>query len=357
MTTPAAIDKLELHAKRDDFRVLDRSSGRWHRERTVRRIDAGSKPLTAWGVDREGAELHGQLEAVVPVGNTVLGVSVNGHGLRITVNPNKVFHPFEPMSDAGKLWDVRAIVQDHLKALVEVDIDAMRTDRVDLCRQAALTEPCWKYAEALTKVKPPRKELHREPGGIRYGHARQRVQTAFYDLGKRAAEVDHIEGLPDNIGRLEPRFNKPPSVSANLGVGILAHLLELGADDLTNAYVKAVNAEVFRLMPSTASRVGQFVIPYAQAIAELGTFFEAYGLKRAAARRYRAALGADAILERFGSFDRYRSTLVDRGIERTAAWREARDAEQDWKLMPRAKAKASAAAYLHELQDKFTAAA
>jgi hypothetical protein len=195
-----------------------------------------------------------------------------------------------------------------------------------------------------------------EPGGLRYGTAKQSVQTCFYDLGRRAAEVDRVDGMPDNIARLEPRFNSVQAVSKNIGVGNVRQLLELGTDDLTKAYIRSVNAEVFRLMPATASHVGQFVIPYAQAVQELQVYFDAYGRRGMAARRFRAALGADALLQRFGTFDRYRSTLVEHfGIERTAAWREARQAEQDWKLMPTAKRKTSASAYLRELQEHFAA--
>lgn len=355
MTTAATIDKLELHAKRGEFRIHDKGSGLWHQERTVKRLTADAKPHAPWAVDAKGAELHGQLQTSVEVGHTILHISANTHGLRATINPNKVFHPFEPMPDAGKLWEVRQQLRDVLSKFADVDVDAMRTDRVDLCRQAALSEPVWKYAEALAKCKPPRKELFREPGGIRYGTARQRVQTAFYDLGKRASELDKIGGLPDNIGRLEPRFNKAPSVNANLGAGMLAHLLELGSDDLTAAYVRSVNAEVFRLMPATAPSVGQYVIPYAQTLEEIQTYFDAYGVRRTSARRWRCAIGSSGMLERLGSFDTYRRTLLQMGLERTAAWREAREAEEDWKLMPTAKRRASAVSYLRELQERFAA--
>jgi hypothetical protein len=233
----------------------------------------------------------------------------------------------------------------------------MATKRIDLCRQANTSEPVWKYAEAMRTCKPPRKQVYPEPGGLRYGTAKQSVQTAFYDLGRRAAEVDHIDGLPDNIARLEPRFNGGEAVSKHMGIGTVRQLLELGSDDLTAAYIRSVNTEVFRLMPSTASQVGQLIIPYAQVVQELEVYFAAYGRRGIAARRWRSALGSDNILMRLGSFDRYEITLREQGIERTAAWREARQAEQDWKLMPTAKKKVSASAYLRELQEHFTAAA
>jgi hypothetical protein len=356
MTTAASVDKLELHAARDTFRVLDMGSGLWHRQHIVQGLTHDAEPLQAWATDAKGKPIYGQLQAQVPMGSTVLAVSANSYGVRVTVNPNKAVHAYLPIQDSTALGEVVDEVVRAVSQLVSTDVLGMVTQRVDLCRQATTNEPVWKYAEAMRACKPPRKQVFPEPGGIRYGTAKQSVQTAFYDLGRRAAEVDHVDGLPDNIARLEPRFNSVQSVSKHMGVGTVRQLLELSTNDLTAAYVRSVNAEVFRLMPATASHVGQFVIPYAQAVQELQVFIDAYGTRGIAARRYRAALGADALLQRFGSFDRYRNTLVERfGIERTAAWREGRDAEKDWKLMPTVKRRTSASAYLRELQEHFAA--
>lgn len=355
MTTAASVDKLELHAPRDTFRVLDMGSGLWHRQHIVQGLQRDDKPAQAWSTDAKGTPIYGQLQAVVPMGNTVLHVSANSHGVRVTFNPNKAVHPYLPLQDTAQLVEVFGEVERAVSQLVSTDVLGMVTQRVDLCRQATTSEPVWKYADALRTCKPPRKQMFPEPGGLRYGTAKQSVQTCFYDLGRRAAEVDRVDGMPDNIARLEPRFNSVQAVSKNIGVGNVRQLLELGTDDLTKAYVRSVNAEVFRLMPATASHVGQFVIPYAQAVQELQVYFDAYGRRGMAAARWRAALGSEGVLQRVGSFDRYRNMLVDQGLERTAAWREARQAERDWKLMPTAKRKTSASAYLRELQEHFAA--
>jgi hypothetical protein len=355
MTTAASVDKLELHAARDTFRVLDMGSGLWHRQHLVQSLTHDAKPTQAWATDTKGTPIYGQLQAQIPMGSTMLHISANGHGLKATVNPNKVVHAYMPLQDTAQLAEVVAEVERAVLKLVSTDVRGMVTQRIDLCRQATTAEPVWKYAEAMRTCKPPRKQVFPEPGGLRYGTAKQRVQTAFYDLGRRAAEVDSVDGLPDNMARLEPRFNGVEAVSKHMGIGTVRQLLDLSGDELTAAYVRSVNAEVFRLMPATASHVGQFVIPYAQAVQELEVFFEAHGRKRIAARRYRAALGADALLQRFGSFNRYEKTLVELGIERTGAWRESKQAEEDWKLMPTVKNRTSASTYLRELQEHFAA--
>jgi hypothetical protein len=355
MTTAASVDKLELHAARDTFRVLDMGSGLWHRQHIVQGLTHDAEPLQAWATDAKGKPIYGQLQAQVPMGSTVLAVSANSYGVRVTVNPNKAVHAYLPIQDSTALGEVVDEVVRAVSQLVSTDVLGMVTQRVDLCRQATTNEPVWKYAEAMRACKPPRKQVFPEPGGIRYGTAKQSVQTAFYDLGRRAAEVDHVDGLPDNIARLEPRFNSVQSVSKHMGIGTVRQLLELSTGDLTAAYVRSVNTEVFRLMPATASHVGQFVIPYAQAVQQLQVFIDAYGRRRIAASRWRAALGSDNVLQMVGSFDRYAAMLRDQGLERTAAWREARQAEQDWKLMPTAKKKVSASAYIRELQEHFAA--
>lgn len=355
MTTSASVDKLELHAARDTFRVLDMGSGLWHRQHIVQGLKHDDKPAQPWSTDAKGTPIYGQLRADVPMGNTVLAVSANSYGVKVTVNPNKAVHAYIPLQDTAQLGEVFGEVERAVSKLVSTDVLGMVTHRVDLCRQATTAEPVWKYAEALRACKPPRKLVFPEPGGLRYGTAKQNVQTCFYDLGRRASEVDNVDGMPDNIARLEPRFNSVQSVSKHIGVGTVRQLLELGTDDLTKAYIRSVNTEVFRLMPATASHVGQFVIPYAQAVQELHVYFDAYGRRGMAARCYRAALGSEGILQRLGSFDAYERMLRDEGLERTAAWREARQAEKDWKLMPTAKRKVSASAYLQELQQHFAA--
>jgi len=355
MTTAASVDKLELHAPRDTFRVRDMGSGLWHRQHIVQGLKHDDKPAQAWSTDAKGTPIFGQLQAIVPMGNTVLAVSANSYGVRVTVNPNKAVHAYIPLQDTAQLVEVVGEVERAVGELVSTDVLGMVTKRVDLCRQATTSEPVWKYAEALRTCKPPRKQMFPEPGGLRYGTAKQSVQTCFYDLGRRAAEEDGVDGMPDNIARLEPRFNTVQAVSKNIGVGNVRQLLELGTDDLTKAYIRSVNAEVFRLMPATSSHVGQFVIPYAQTLQELQVYIDAYGRRRMTARRFRSALGTDRLLQHLGSFERYRTMLVELGFERTAAWREVREAEQDWKLMPTAKRKTSASAYLRELQEHFAA--
>ena len=355
MTTAASVDKLELHAARDTFRVLDMGSGLWHRQHIVQGLTHDAKPMQAWATDAKGAPIYGQLQAQVPMGSTLLAVSANSYGVKVTVNPNKAVHAYLPIQDSTALGEVVAEVERAVRQLVSTDVLGMVTQRVDLCRQATTSEPVWKYTQALLTCKPPRKQVFPEPNGLRYGTAKQNVQTGFYDLGMRAAQHDHIDGLPDNIARLEPRFNSVQSVSKHMGIGTVRQLLELSTDDLTAAYVRSVNAEVFRLMPATASHVGQFVIPYAQAVQELHVYFDAYGRRGIAAARWRAALGSEGVLQRLGSFDRYRTFLMDVGLDRFAAWREVRQAEKDWKLMPTAKRKTSASAYLRELQEHFAA--
>lgn len=359
MTTAASIDKLELHAPNGSFSVRDMRSGLWHRHHVVEGLTADAKEPRPWAVDGKGSPIYGQLQVQIPIGSTVLHVSANTHGVRATVNPNKVVHPFLPIQEPDQLAEVVTEVERRILELVATDVHGMVTQRIDLCRQATTTEPVWKYTEAMRMCKPPRKEAFLEPGGIRYGTARQRVQTAFYDLGRRAAEVDGIDGLPDNIARLEPRFNGVEAVSKNLGIGNVRQLLELGTADLTNAYIRSVNTEVFRLMPETAGTVGQFIIPFAQVAQEIEVYYAAYGRRgRAAVRRWRAALGADAVLRRIGSWPQYERLLVEQlGMDRSTAWRERTDAEQDWKLMPIAKGRPTPASYLRELQDRFTAAA
>ena len=169
MTTAASVDKLELHAARDTFRVLDMGSGLWHRQHIVQGLTHDAKPMQAWATDAKGAPIYGQLQAQVPMGSTLLAVSANSYGVKVTVNPNKAVHAYLPIQDSTALGEVVAEVERAVRQLVSTDVLGMVTQRVDLCRQATTSEPVWKYAEAMRACKPPRKQVFPEPGGIRYG--------------------------------------------------------------------------------------------------------------------------------------------------------------------------------------------
>lgn len=363
MTTPAAIDKLVLHAKRDTFRIHDLHGGLWAHNTVRQELGPDAKAIAPWGVDAKGTPIYGTVQAAVPMGSTIIHVSVNGHGMKVTTNPDKWHHQWQPTATAAQLPAIRDTLMATVGRFASVDLDAMSTQHIDLCRQAELSDHPGKYAEAMRSCPPPRKEAFPEPGGIRYGTGAQAVQTAFYGVAKRAAELDGIEGLPDNLARLEPRMNNAKAVSRHLKVGTLRDLVQLQDADLGAAYAATVNAEVFRLMPATAEVAGgQLFIPYAQGIHELNTFVDYYTAEgmtfNSAFRHYVLAMGVDRILERFGSFPAVRSVLQDRyNVDRRTAWRMVKVLQEDYRLVPRSKERGrNVASYLQELQDKFAAA-
>lgn len=363
MTTPAAVDKLVLHAKRDTFRVRDLHGGLWAPTQAVHMpIGPDAKELAPWHVDAKGTPIYGSLKASVPIGDTIIHLAVNGNGAKVTTNPDKWHHAWQPTATAAKLPEVRKVLHEVIGKYIDVDVDGMATQHVDLCRQATMSDHTQRYEAAARTCPPPRKELFPEPGGFRIGTATQAVQTAFYDVGKRASETQGIHGLPTNLARLEPRMNKGAAVSKYLKVGTLRDLAQLQDADLATAYAEAVNAEVFRLMPATAeASSGQLWIPYAQGVHELDVFIAEYGQRTfgKAFTYYVRALGVDALLARFGSFDGIRNLILDHyGVPRQTAWRIVRDLERAYKLMPTAASKGrNAASYLHELHEVFTAAA
>lgn len=364
MTTPAAIDKLVLHAKRDTFRIHDLHGGLWAHNTVRQELGPNAKAISPWGVDAQGTPIYGQVQAQVDIGSTIIHLSANGNGLKVTTNPDKWHSAWMPTATAAMLPAIRDTLVATVGRFASVDVGGMATQHIDLCRQAELSDHPLKYADAMRSCPPPRKEAFPEPGGIRYGTGKQAVQTCFYGVAKRAAELDGIEGLPDNLARLEPRMNNGKTISRYLKVGTLRDLVQLQDADLSSAYAATVNAEVFRLMPATAEAAGgQLFIPYAQGIHELNTFVEHYAAEgmtfNSAFRHYVLAMGVDRILERFGSFPAVRSVLQDRyNVDRRTAWRIVRTLQADYRLVPRSKERGrNVASYLQELQDKFTAAA
>lgn len=362
MTTLAALDKLVLHAPVEAFRLHDLRSGLWSRQTVTQGLSSDDKPIVPWAVDAKGEPIYGQVQGQVDMGHTIIHLSANSYGLKVTTNPNKWKHPWEVTATAAELPEIRSTLNKIVGRFAAVNVDAMATQHIDVCRQSSMNDNARKYSDAMRVCPPPRKEAFPEPGGIRYGTAKQAVQTAFYDVGKRVAELSqgkiHVGG-PGNLARLEPRMNTGKSVSKNLGVGTLAQLCQLTDADMTGSYIEIVNAEVFRLMPATAPAAGgQLFIPYSQGVYELDAYTEAYGGRLGvAAAHYAKALGVEGLLLRFGSFLAYRQHLQNRGMDRTRAWRVVKNLERDYKLMPAVKNKSSMIHYLHELHERFTIAA
>jgi hypothetical protein len=363
MTTLAALDKLVLHAPEGAFRLHDIHSGLWAKQTFTQGLSCDDKPLSPWAVDGKGREVYGTIQGQVEMGHTIVHLSANSYGFKVTTNPNKWTHPWEVTATAAQLPEIRSTLHEIIGRFASVNVDAMATQHVDVCRQAIMDDNARKYADIMLACPPPRKVAFPEPGGIRYGTGKQAVQTAFYDVGKRVAEdrTSKIRsGVPGNLARLEPRMNNGKSVSKHLGVGTLAQLAQLTDADLTGSYIELVNAEVFRFMPATAEAAGgQLFIPYSQGVYELKTYCAAYGDRLGVGfAHYVKALGVDGLLLRWGSFMRIRQHLESEGMDRTRAWRIVKRLEEDYKMMPAAKNKATSMVhYLHELHERFTVAA
>ncbi len=363
MTTPASLDKIVLQAPRHDFRLHDIHSGLWNPTQGVHvPIGPDAKQLVPWTMDAKGNPVYGSLKAQVPIGDhgAIIHLAVNGTGLKVTANPNKWEHPWEGTATAAKLPEIRSTLAKVVGRFASVNVDRMATIHVDVERSSAMSDKPVKYADAMRICPPPRKVAFPEPNGIRYGTAKQAVQTAFYDIVERVAEVNKIRtGVPVNLARLETRMNNDKSISKRLAVGTLADLARLTDADLMAGYIETMNAEVFRLMPATAHAAGgQLFIPYSQGVYELDAYTEAFGGKvGVASNHYEKALGVDGILLRFGSFTAYGQHLRSRGMDRIQAWRKIKNMEQDYKLMPAIKNKSSMVQYLHELHERFTIAA
>ena len=360
MTSQVAVDKIILHAKRDGFKLHDIHSGLWSRQTIHQGLTVDDSDPTPWGTDSKGTLLYGTVQGHIPMGNTIIHVSANGHGMKVTTNPNKWVHPWELTATASQLPVIRSTIKDVVSRFASVNADDMSTQHIDLCRQASMNDDARKYSEALRICPPPRKTAFPEPGGIRYGTAKQAVQTAFYDVGKRVAELDKIQtGVPGNLARLEPRMNNAKSVSTNLGIGTLHQLSQLTDSDMVTSYVETVRSEVFRLIPATASEAGgQLFIPYSQGVYELKMYLDAYGSRGVGFRHYVQALGVDALLLRFGSFPGIREALQNIGMDRVQSWRIVKGLEGDYKRLPQTKKKAATMVdYLHEMHERFTTTA
>jgi hypothetical protein len=169
-----------------------------------------------------------------------MNMSISGYGMQVLVNPSKLFHPYELLTDVGKLQEVKSIIEQELQEVgVKADIEGAKMFRLDLAKQATMKQPVLMYAEAFRTVKAKRLTGRTYPNGFYFSN--KGSELCFYDKGLEAK----ILGL-HNFMRGEARFKKGEIVQKQTGLVTFSDLLRADADYLTNKYNNYLQDRVFK---------------------------------------------------------------------------------------------------------------
>lgn len=181
-----------------------------------------------------------------------LNMSISGHGMQVLVNPSKLFHPFQLLSDVGRLQEVKAMMEEDLREVgVKADLEGAKVFRMDLAKQATMQQPVLMYAEAFRTVKAKRLTGSTYPNGFYFTN--KGTQICFYD---KALE-GKIVGL-HNFMRGEIRFRKGEIVQKATGVATFGDLLKTDAEHLTACYNQSLQDRIFKVKRSLQEGVLDF---------------------------------------------------------------------------------------------------
>jgi hypothetical protein len=237
------IDKIALTTK--EFSVE-------HTDNLVTKITTGqgSQPAYLYK-DNAGNEVWGNNS----YHNTErINMSISGYGMQVLVNPSKIFHPHELLTDVSKLGEVYSIIeQELLEVGVKADLAGAKVFRLDLAKQATMKQPVLMYAEAFRAVKAKRLTGRTYPNGFYFSN--KGSELCFYDKGLESK----ILGA-SNFMRGEARFKKGEIVQKQVGIITFDDLLRTDADYLTDKYNKYLEDRVFK----AANRPKQGILDFNQ---------------------------------------------------------------------------------------------
>jgi hypothetical protein len=170
-----------------------------------------------------------------------LSMSIGGFGMQILLNPSKLFHPFELLTDVSKLEEVKHIVEEDLKEVgVSLNLEDSKIFRLDLAKQATMKQPVLMYSEAFRTVKAKRLTGRTYPNGFYFSN--KGTEICFYDKGLESK----ILGV-NNFMRGEIRFRKGEIVAKNVGVNTFGELLKTDANYLTACYNSSLQDRMFKV--------------------------------------------------------------------------------------------------------------
>lgn len=276
--------------------------------------------------------------------------SINQVGLQVQFNPSKAKHPYYLASTGKDFSDtVKGIRQEMETIGINAGIDQMKLVRLDLAKQAEMSNPFGNYIDAFRMLKGKRaKEQRQYPSDYIVGNTRW--QTIGYDKGEELRQ--HKYSIPEkNLMRLESRWLKGQSVSAQFQLNSLPELADLTPGELNSIYASHLNNRYF----PKQFEGHQMVMDFETVIDQMKTAQTKFG--KGWFIKYISAVSIDTFLVQLGGLEMVRKALLEVTSKQRASdyikdltdllyFKSKLDAQTDQKTV---------ASLLYEMQDKFAA--
>lgn len=157
--------------------------------------------------------------------------------LRVSFNPNKLFHPYLPCSFEQALDSVEQISGRLQENGVFLDIDRSNIIRLDLMKQRYLSDPLSSHHLVLGSLRAKRQ--HSRTFIDTYVVGNTQHETAFYDKSNES-NLD-----TPNLIRCEIRAKRKKPVAKIFGIETIKDLMSSNGNELTQRYNSHLYANVF----------------------------------------------------------------------------------------------------------------
>jgi hypothetical protein len=229
------IDKLKLHT--DQFEVSNTTPWNIVPNRKV----AGKDIIEQTPLFNSNGELVYGEKAYI---NTpTYNVTINNGRVWIELNPSKIHHQTDLVSDTNIIAEQLKNIQKECKEVLKLDLDIFSTGigRIDITAQAQMTNLVPDYKDIISNGKKSLRFKQTEyPNGFLLGNKQR--QVCSYDKGMKLQIDNQIKNVQStNLQRLEARLLNSGAIQSHSEFKHLIHLLNGSIGQLHSAYSKSIN--------------------------------------------------------------------------------------------------------------------
>ena len=277
-------------------------------------------------------------------------VEVSKRGLSVHFNPSTLDHEFELTNDLERSWE-KVKRQLDLQG-IQWNEEGSRITRTDLTKQKVMDHPSYVYTNALGLVKGKRM------GTRTYGSNAVEVKNTqrgliCYDKTLQLREQKNVTTAPDNLLRMEARWNSSKAIGA-LGTGLhltnVGELVQASTAHLEDCYNKFLTNHVFR------TEGEQLTLDLVKEKETLEFYINKYG--RQGVSNYLFSFGVEGWCGAYGSLELWSEMLRSTNMNQRTVNRyvnRMREAIQTHNEVKKQRGETSPLAHLEHLQNTFTA--
>jgi hypothetical protein len=290
------VDKLELTTPHFSVHRVE-NSGLWVRS-CMQEMGKDKQPDPFVLVDRFGGRISGE-KAIL--NDPLFNLTINQHGMRLTMNPSKPYHPHQLVSDDETLFErVERVVTrlDHQHGII-FDLNGSKFSRIDIAKDVELSNPVHNYQPIFSTLRMPRSTHQAQyPDGYHTGNNSR--ACVLYNKGEERRK-DHPE-IFDLYGHrlMRGEFQvKKLGIKTHLELKVFEDLKNQGIDHIKRKYSEWMLKQIF-----SVKTIGETKhIPFEASVKTMLKLKELF--PQSWEKRYRNLFGVDELVRLHGGVEGY----------------------------------------------------